>query len=158
LVKYVLENLDSINLAGEKRELTIFFSDIRSFTTLTEASEPSDVVALLNEYLAAMVEVIFKYDGIVDKFIGDGILAWWGAFTPGQNHALLAAQASLEMQERLKELNAKWAKKGWKTIAIGVGLNTGEVIFGNIGSGKKIEFTVIGDPVNLASRLEGENK
>ena len=105
-----------------------------------------------------MTEIIFKYDGIVDKFIGDGILAYWGAFTPGKNHALLAAQASLEMLERLGELNRRWEAEGRRQIAIGVGLNTGEVIFGNVGSGKKIEFTVIGDPVNLASRLEGLNK
>jgi adenylate cyclase len=158
LVDYVLENLETVELGGQKKELTILFSDVRNFTTLTESADPTELIALLNEYLAAMTEIIFKYDGIVDKFIGDGILAYWGAFTPGKNHALLAAQASLEMLERLAELNRRWEAEGRKTIAIGVGLNTGEVIFGNVGSGKKIEFTVIGDPVNLASRLEGLNK
>lgn len=158
LVDYVLENLETVELGGQKKELTILFSDVRNFTTLTESADPTELIALLNEYLAAMTEIIFKYDGIVDKFIGDGILAYWGAFTPGKNHALLAAQASLEMLERLAELNRRWEGEGRKTIAIGVGLNTGEVIFGNVGSGKKIEFTVIGDPVNLASRLEGLNK
>jgi adenylate cyclase len=158
LVNYVLQNLDKINLAGEKRELTIFFSDIRSFTTLTESLDPLELIALLNEYLAEMTDVIFKYEGITDKFIGDGILAYWGAFTPGKNHALLAAQAALEMMERLKKLNERWSQQGRRHIAIGIGINTGEVIFGNVGSGKKVEFTVIGDPVNLASRLEGLNK
>jgi adenylate cyclase len=158
LVGYVLNHIEEINLAGEKRELTIFFSDVRNFTTLTEQSDPVELIALLNEYLAAMTEIIFKYDGIVDKFIGDGILAYWGAFTPGKNHALLAAKASLEMIRRLEELNKQWLAAGRKPIAIGIGLNTGDVIFGNVGSGKKIEFTVIGDPVNLASRLEGLNK
>ncbi len=158
LVDYVLENLETVELGGQKKELTILFSDVRNFTTLTESADPTELIALLNEYLAAMTEIIFKYDGIVDKFIGDGILAYWGAFTPGKNHALLAAQASLEMLERLAELNRRWEGEGRKTIAIGIGLNTGEVIFGNVGSGKKIEFTVIGDPVNLASRLEGLNK
>lgn len=158
LVNYVLANLDTINLAGEKRELTIFFSDVRNFTTLSESSDPMELIALLDEYLAEMTDVIFKYEGITDKFIGDGILAYWGAFTPGKNHALLAAQAALEMLERLKKLNERWTAQGRKTMSIGVGINTGEVIFGNIGRGKKIEFTVIGDPVNLASRLEGLNK
>lgn len=158
LVNYVLANLDTINLAGEKRELTIFFSDVRNFTTLSESSDPIELIALLDEYLAEMTDVIFKYEGITDKFIGDGILAYWGAFTPGKNHALLAAQAALEMLERLKTLNERWTAQGRKTMSIGIGINTGEVIFGNIGRGKKIEFTVIGDPVNLASRLEGLNK
>jgi adenylate cyclase len=158
LVDYVLEHINDVNLAGEKRELTIFFSDVRNFTTLTEGTPPMELIALLNEYLAAMTEIIFKYEGIVDKFIGDGILAHWGAFTPGKNHAQLAAQASLEMLDRLKELNQKWAAEGRKQLAIGIGLNTGDVIFGNVGAGKKIEFTVIGDAVNLAARLESLNK
>lgn len=157
LVEYVLSNVENVDFAGEKRELTIFFSDVRNFTTLTEKSDPLVLISMLNEYLTEMTDVIFKYDGVVDKFIGDGILAYWGAFTPG-NHALQGAQASLEMFERLKEMNARWAGKGWPEIDIGVGLNTGEVIFGNVGAGKKIEFTIIGDPVNLASRLESENK
>lgn len=158
LVDYVLENLETVELGGQKKELTILFSDVRNFTTLTESADPTELIKLLNEYLEAMTEIIFKYDGIVDKFIGDGIMAYWGAFTPGKNHALLASQASLEMLERLAELNQRWESEGRKTIAIGIGLNTGEVIFGNVGSGKKIEFTVIGDPVNLAARLESLNK
>ena len=158
LVDYVLEHIHDVNLAGERRELTIFFSDVRSFTTLTEGTPPEELIALLNEYLAAMTETIFKYEGIVDKFIGDGILAHWGAFTPGKNHAAPAAQAALEMLERLEQLNAKWKSEGRKQLAIGIGLNTGEVIFGNVGAGKKIEFTVIGDAVNLAARLESLNK
>ena len=158
LVDYVLGQIDHINFAGEKKELTIFFSDVRNFTTLTEGTPPMELIALLNEYLAAMTEIVFKYEGIVDKFIGDGILAYWGAFTSGRNHALLAAQASLEMLERLKELNLKWASEGRKQLAIGIGLNSGEVIFGNVGAGKKVEFTVIGDAVNLAARLESLNK
>jgi adenylate cyclase len=158
LVNYVLDNLDNINLEGERRELTIFFSDIRNFTTLTEGSDPMQLINLLDEYLQAMTEVIFKYDGIVDKFIGDGILAYWGAFTPGKNHAHLAAQAALEMLERLEQLNAQWKPQGRPTLRIGIGINTGDVVFGNVGRGRKIEFTVIGDAVNLASRLEGVNK
>ncbi len=156
VVGHVMEHLDELD--SQKRELTIFFSDIRNFTTMTEKTPPDELIALLNEYLAAMTEIVFKYDGVVDKFIGDGILAYWGAFTPGRNHAELAARAALEMIERVRELNAKWKAAGRNEIAIGIGLNTGEVISGEVGSGKKVEFTVIGDPVNLASRLEGLNK
>ena len=158
LVEYVLDNLERINLAGEKRELSILFSDVRNFTTMTEAADPMELIKTLNEYLAEMTDVIFKYDGITDKFIGDGILAYWGAFTPGKNHAELASRAALEMLERLKVLNEGWKAEGRKELAIGIGINTGEVVFGNVGSGKKIEFTVIGDPVNLAARLESQTK
>ena len=156
LVKYVMANIERLN--GDKRELTILMSDVRNFTTMTEKSEPMELIALLDDYLAAMTEIIFKYNGIVDKFIGDGILAYWGAFTPDHNHAQEASQAALEMIEKVRELNAHWATQGKGPIAIGIGVNTGPVIFGNIGRGKKIEFTVIGDPVNLAARLESLNK
>jgi adenylate cyclase len=158
LVAYVLDNLDNIQFAGDKRELTILFSDVRNFTGWTEKSDALELIAMLNEYLTEMTDVIFKYDGVVDKFIGDGILAYWGAFTPGKNHAVQAARAALEMFERLKVLNQRWQTQGRPCIDIGVGINTGEVIFGNVGAGKKIEFTVIGDPVNLAARLESLNK
>ena len=158
LVQYVLEHIDHINLAGEKRELTILFSDVRNFTTMTEGSDPMELIRTLNEYLAEMTDVIFKYDGITDKFIGDGILAYWGAFTPGKNHAELACRAALEMLERLRALNVRWRAEGRQELAIGIGINTGEVVFGNVGSGRKIEFTVIGDAVNLAARLESQTK
>lgn len=158
LVDYVMSNLEKIHLNGDKRQLTILISDVRNFTTMTEKSEPMELISLLDDYLAAMTEIIFKYNGIVDKFIGDGILAYWGAFTPGTNHAQEASQAALEMIERVEQLNQQWAKQGKGPIAIGIGINTGSVIFGNIGRGKKIEFTVIGDAVNLAARLEGLNK
>ncbi len=158
LVEYVMANIGDLKLNGDKRELTILVSDVRNFTTMTEGSDPLELIALLDEYFSAMTEIIFRHNGIVDKFIGDGILAYWGAFTPQINHAAEAAQAACEMIDRVKELNKAWAAQGRQTIAIGVGVNTGTVIFGNIGKGKKIEFTVIGDAVNLAARLEGLNK
>lgn len=158
LVNYVLENLETIHLGGDKRELTILVSDVRNFTTMTEKSEPMALISLLDDYLTAMTEIIFKYNGIVDKFIGDGILAYWGAFTPESNHALDAAKAALEMIERVGQLNVHFKAQGKDPIAIGIGVNTGTVIFGNVGKGKKIEFTVIGDAVNLTARLESLNK
>lgn len=158
LVRHVMDNLDSIRFDGEKRTLTVLFSDVRSFTTLTEKSDPVELLKQLNEYLEAMTDIIFRHDGIVDKFIGDGIMAHWGAFTPDRPNALLAAQAALEMFDALAALNKKWAKSGRPALDIGVGINTDEVIFGNVGAGKKLDFTAIGDGVNLASRLEGANK
>jgi adenylate cyclase len=158
LVRQVMDNLDSIRFDGEKKRLTILFSDVRSFTTLTEKSDPVELLKQLNEYLEAMTEIIFRYDGIVDKFIGDGIMAHWGAFTPERPNATLAARSALEMMESLAALNQQWVARGRPPLDIGVGLNTDEVIFGNVGTGKKLDFTVIGDGVNLAARLESANK
>jgi adenylate cyclase len=158
LVSYVMDNLDSIRFDGQKRKLTILFSDVRGFTTLTEKSDPVRLLQQLNQYLEAMTDIIFKYEGIVDKFIGDGIMAHWGAFTPDHPNAQLAARAALEMIEKLAELNRAWEAEGSPQLDIGIGLNTAVVIFGNVGAGKKLDFTAIGDGVNLAARLEGANK
>jgi len=154
----VMDNLDTFRFDGEKRKLTIFFSDVRGFTTLTEKSDPVVLLKQLNEYLEAMTDIVFRYDGIVDKFIGDGLMAHWGAFTPDRPNAMLAARASLDMMAKLHELNVGWAAAGLPELDIGIGINTGEVIFGNVGTGKKVDFTAIGDGVNLAARLEGANK
>ena len=158
LVSYVMDRLDEFNFKGEKKKLTIFFSDVRSFTTLTEKSDPVRLLEQLNEYLEAMTDIIFRHDGIVDKFIGDGIMAHWGAFTPDRPNAELAASAALEMIRRLRELNEVWTAHGRPPLDIGIGLNTDSVIFGNVGTGKKVDFTAIGDGVNLAARLESANK
>jgi adenylate cyclase len=158
LVSQVMDRLDDFNFKGEKKKLTVLFSDVRSFTTLTEKSDPVELLTQLNEYLEAMTDIIFRYDGIVDKFIGDGIMAHWGAFTPDRPNALLAAQAALDMMTRLVDLNKHWVANGRPPLDIGVGINTDFVIFGNVGTGKKVDFTAIGDGVNLASRLESSNK
>jgi adenylate cyclase len=155
IVDYVIEN---VNLAGNRAELSILFSDVRSFTTMTEAAEPMELIRTLNEYLAEMTEVIFKYGGVCDKFIGDGILAYWGGITPDDNHAEQASRAALEMLERLKVLNEGFKAEGRQELAIGIGINTGQVIYGEVGAGRRKEFTVIGDPVNLAARLESQTK
>jgi len=158
LVGYVMDHIGQFDFRGEKKKLTIMFTDVRSFTTLTENSDPIALLAQLNEYLEAMTDIIFRYDGIVDKFIGDGIMAHWGAFTPDRPNAFLAARAALDMMTTLADLNSRWKAEGKPPLDIGVGLNTAEVIFGNVGTGKKVDFTAIGDGVNLASRLEGANK
>jgi adenylate cyclase len=158
LVSYVMDHIGEFNFKGEKKKLTVLFSDVRSFTTLTEKSDPAELLTQLNEYLEAMTDIIFRYDGIVDKFIGDGIMAHWGAFTPERPNASLAAKAALDMFKRLRELNQHWAATGRPPLDIGVGINTDFVIFGNVGTGKKVDFTAIGDGVNLASRLESSNK
>ena len=158
LIRQLMDNLDSIRFDGDKRRLTVLFSDVRSFTTLTERSDPVELLRQLNEYLEAMTDIIFHYDGVVDKFIGDGIMAHWGAFTPDRPNALAASRAALEMLETLKSLNQKWIARGRPPLDIGIGINTDEVIFGNVGTGKKMDFTAIGDGVNLASRLESSNK
>ena len=145
---------------GRKREVVVLFSDIRGFTSLSEQISPEELFALLNEYLTAMVEIIFTHGGTLDKFIGDAILAHWGALEDGDskaftNNALAATEA---MIKELDRLNADWKKRGLPELGIGIGLHLGEVLAGEIGSEQRTEFGVIGDAVNLASRLEGMTK
>lgn len=143
---------------GSRENLTIMFSDIRGFTNMSEVLKPEEVVGILNQFLSAMVDVIFKYNGTLDKFIGDAILAFWGAPVRTETHAISAVDAAVNMTRELQKLNGIFNEKGLPHLDIGVGLNTGEVILGNIGSEKKLDYTVIGDNVNLASRLEGLSK
>ncbi len=143
---------------GESRELTIMFSDIRSFTTISESLSPDDLVALLNEYLGEMTDILFKRWGTLDKYIGDAVMAFWGSPFPQADHAARACAAALDMSARLEELNLKWEVEGKKTLSIGIGINTGRVSVGNMGSSRRFAWTVMGDAVNLASRLEGQNK
>lgn len=148
----------ALKLGGEKQEVTVLFSDIRGFTTLSEQLQPEQVVELLNEYFQAMTDVIFAHDGMVDKFIGDAIMAIFGAPVPHPDDPLRAVQTAVAMQAELKKLQEKWAARGRRTFEIGVGVNTGEAIVGNMGSTQAMGYTVIGDTVNLASRLESANK
>ncbi|MBI4466407.1 MAG: adenylate/guanylate cyclase domain-containing protein [Acidobacteria bacterium] len=145
-------------LRGQRREITVMFSDVRNFTQFSEKRAPTEVLAVLNRYLDAMTEIVFAYDGVVDKFIGDGILCYWGAFGDADRHAQLAVTASAQMVAKLGELNENWRAEGLPELNIGIGINTGEAVFGNLGGGKKVEFTVLGDTVNVASRLEAMNK
>lgn len=147
-----------LKLGGVKAELTILFSDIRGFTTLSERLSPEDLVHFLNEYLTGMTDITLEHEGTVDKYIGDAVMAFWGAPLPQTDHAVRAATTAVAMKQRLNELNALWQKSGQPTIDIGVGLNTGRVIVGNMGSERRFDYTVIGDDVNLASRLESLTK
>jgi adenylate cyclase len=147
-----------IHPGGEVKELTVMFSDIRNFTTLSEGLTPDELVNLLNQYLSAMTDILFRNLGTLDKYIGDAIMGFWGSPYPQQDHALRACHCALEMIDRLEELNRQWEGEGRRQIAIGIGLNTGPVNVGNMGSDKRLAWTVMGDNVNLASRLEGMTK
>lgn len=158
VVDKLIENPELMALGGEERELTILFSDIQGFTTMSEKLTPHQLVTLLNELLDELSMIIFKNKGTIDKYIGDAIMAFWGAPVPDENHAYNACVTALEMQEKLRELREKWKKLGRPEIKMRIGINTGKVIVGNMGSKVKFNYTVIGDDVNLASRLEGANK
>jgi adenylate cyclase len=145
-------------LGGDRREMTVLFSDIRGFTTATENSTPEAVVCQLNEYFTAMVEVLFRHQGTLDKFVGDMVMGLFGAPVTDPRHADHAVAAALEMADVLDRLNARWAAEGRPAMEIGIGINSGEMIAGNIGSNTIMSYTVIGDAVNLGARLESLNK
>ncbi len=147
-----------IRPGGEMKELTVMFSDIRGFTTISEGLTPDELVRLLNEYLGAMTEIVFANLGTLDKYIGDAIMAFWGSPYPQDDHAVRGCACAVQMVRSLAKLNEKWKEEQRPPIAIGVGLNTGPVNVGNMGSEKRLAWTVMGDNVNLASRLEGITK
>ncbi|MCE9598955.1 MAG: HAMP domain-containing protein [Spirochaetia bacterium] len=147
-----------IKLGGETRKVAILFSDLRNFTGISENLPPERVVELMNHYFSEMVECVYHTHGVVDKFIGDAIMAHWGAFRPNPNDTMNAIDAALMMRERLFKLNSDLSEHGYSALRFGVGINSGEVIAGQIGSRKRLEYTVIGDAVNLASRIEYLNK
>jgi adenylate cyclase len=146
--------------AGRKRRVVVLFSDVRGFTARSERSDPRELVGQLNEYLTEMVAIVFKHSGTLDKFIGDAVMAHWGALEDGDETVMAgrAIEAGLEMIERLADLNARWTEAGREVFKIGIGVHLGEVVAGEIGSPEKTEFGVIGDAVNLASRIEGLTK
>lgn len=159
VMKAVLDNPDQLKpSASRRKELTILFSDIRGFTTFSESNPAELVVRMLNEYLFAMTNIIFKHSGTLDKFIGDAIMAFWGAPIDVEDQPMCAVRTALEMKEKVEELNTIWKKVYKHQVQIGIGINTEEVVVGNIGSEKFMDYTVIGDGVNLAARLESLNK
>ena len=159
LVTQIEKNPAAVRMGGDTRDVTVMFTDIRGFTAFSERHRPQAVVERLNEYLAAMVQVILDHDGTVDKFMGDGILAYWGAPLAQPDHAHRAVSCALAMQQRMAALTADWQARGEEPFEMRGGLQSGDVVAGNIGSrGLKMEYTVIGDTVNQASRLEGMAK
>lgn len=158
VVDRILKDPSALELGGEERELTVFFSDMSGFTSLSERMDPRSLVELINEYLGAMTDSIFLQEGTLDKYEGDAVMAFWGAPVAQDDHARRACWAALDNRSRLKELCAVWEKKGRPTFDIRIGINTGEMIVGNVGSKDRMEYTVLGDAVNIGSRLEQSNK
>ncbi|HEX9014531.1 MAG TPA: adenylate/guanylate cyclase domain-containing protein [Chloroflexota bacterium] len=158
VVEELLANPEKLTLGGARRELTVLFSDIEGFTSIAQTLEPERLVALLNDYLDAMSAVILRHTGTLDKYEGDAIMAFWGAPVPQSDHALRACRSALSMRDTLAELNREWEALGRPVFRMRIGVNSGEMVVGNMGSAGKFAYTVIGDSVNLASRLEGANK
>lgn len=158
VMKTVLNDIDKIQLGGVRSVVTILFVDIRDFTKMSETLEPQEVTSILNEYFATIEPIIAKYHGIINKYMGDGVLAVFGEPIKDENHAMNAIRCSMEMLKTVKKLKQKLLSEGKPAIEIGIGLNTGEVFAGNVGSEERLEYTVIGDNVNLASRIEMYNQ
>jgi adenylate cyclase len=159
LVARLEKDPEAARIGGDNKEVTVLFTDIKGFTTFSEAHPAQEVVSRLNEYLGAMVQVIERHDGTIDKFIGDGIMAYWGAPLAQPDHAKLAIECIKAINERMQGLRAKWLAEGLEPFTIRGGIQSGEVVAGNVGlAGKKMEYTVIGDTVNQAARLEGTAK
>ena len=158
VISRVLKNPDLLQLGGEKKELTVMFTDIRNFTSLSEMLEPQELVAFMNQFHSAMTGIILEQGGTLDKYIGDAIMAFFGAPVEQPRHALIACRTALSMMEHLYECRKNWCFPGFSRIEIGLGLSSGEMVVGNMGSVKRMSYTVMGDQVNLASRLEGLTK
>jgi adenylate cyclase len=154
----LVANPELARLGGHRRQMTVLFSDIRGFTTVSERGEPEDVVHMLNEYFTRMVDLVFRHKGTLDKFVGDMVMALFGAPLDDADHADHAVQCALAMVAELDRLNIKWKAEGRPVLEIGIGINTGPMIAGNIGSDAIMSYTVIGDAVNLGSRLESLTK
>ena len=156
LAEQIAGHQEEIGLGGAKRQAVVLFADIRGFTALSEELSPEEIAALLNEYFTAMVEIVFEHGGALDKFMGDAMMAIWGAPLSRADDADRAVRAAVAMQAALARLNEAWQEQGRRRIAVGIGINSGEVFAGNIGSDRRLEYTVIGDAVNVAARLCAE--
>ncbi|GMU60702.1 MAG: hypothetical protein AMXMBFR34_24650 [Myxococcaceae bacterium] len=157
VIALALENPERLN-QGEKREMTVLFSDIRGFTSLSERMSPEVLADFINQYLSPMTRIVFEEKGTLDKYIGDALMAFWNAPLDQADHALRACRAALAMLSKLDELKQGWREKGYPELDIGVGINSGPMVVGNMGSDVRVDYTVLGDTVNLASRLEGTTK
>ncbi len=158
VVETIIHHPDRLELGGEEVETTVLFSDLEGFTHFSEAMPPQTLIQLLNEYFTPMTRIIMAHQGTLDKYIGDALMALWGAPVPVPDHALRACQAVLEMEHTMAELQERWQAQGLPRLVARFGLHTGRVVAGNVGSRERFDYTVLGDTVNLASRLEGVNK
>ncbi|HEB71221.1 MAG TPA: adenylate/guanylate cyclase domain-containing protein [Nitrospirae bacterium] len=158
VIHQIVENPDLLQLGGEKRVMTAFFTDVAGFTTISEKLEPNELVTLLNDYLTKMTDVIHEFDGTVDKFEGDAIIAFWGAPLLIENHTEMCMRAAVKMQKVITESKKKWIEDWSAGLATRMGINTGPMVVGNMGSKERMDYTMMGDSVNLAARLEGANK
>lgn len=158
VIDAIMRDPKLLRLGGERKEVTVLFSDIRNFTTISESIAPETLSEILHEYFTEMTEEVLAQDGVLDKFIGDAVMAFWGAPIEQQDQADRAVRAALGMLGRLGKLQTKWAAKKYPLVDIGIGIHTGIATVGNMGSEKRFDYTVIGDTVNIASRLEGLNK
>jgi adenylate cyclase len=158
VLEILMEDPSKLKLVGERRDMTVFFSDVAGFTSISERMNPDELVILLNRYLSAMTEVIFAFDGYLNKYMGDGIMAFWNAPVKQTDHAFRACQCALKSMRRLKELNEELKTQGITPLSARIGINSGTMVVGNMGSQQKSDYTVMGDNVNTGSRLEGANK
>jgi adenylate cyclase len=158
VVKQLIDSPEHLELGGEEREITAFFSDLQGFTSISESLTPAEIVELLNEFLTEMTNIILKHEGTVDKFEGDAIIAFFGAPNMLEDHAVRSCRASIDMQKRLSELRKRWKDTGKSELRMRIGLCTGLAVVGNMGSKNRMDYTMMGDTVNTASRLEGINK
>lgn len=158
LVRQLIRSGEEARVGGHRRELTLLFSDIEGFTSLSEAMEPEALMVHLSEYLDEVTRIVMRHQGTVDKYIGDAVMAFWGAPLPDTEHARHACAAALRCRERIDELNERWRREGKVPLPTRIGIHTGETVVGNMGSSERLNYTAIGDSVNLASRLEGANK
>lgn len=158
LVVEMSKNMDEINLDGEIKNMSVLFSDVRNFTTISENMEPKELTELINGFLTPITEIIHHQRGTIDKYMGDAVMAFWGAPLEDPQHALHAMNAAMLMTERMHQLRQDFATRGWPEIKIGVGINTGDMNVGNKGSEFRVDYTILGDAVNLGSRLEGLTK
>ena len=158
VVDRILADPARAKLGGERKELTVLFSDIRGFSAFSETMRPEELASFLGEYLTPMTELVLDSGGTLDKYIGDAVMAMWAAPVDVADHAARACEVALKMQEALVDLNARWKREGKPAITIGIGLNTGAMAVGNMGTAARFDYTVLGDQVNLGARLEALTK